>query len=75
MNVIKVTDEEYALILRYREEQYNKNRPDLEHPLSDCRHVGYCMEGDYCALNKGYGVGNHCWVQYGKECKGYEELD
>ena len=70
MNKISLSPEEISLIMKHRQEQYDKNRPDKNYQ-SPCQFVEYDMEGVHCQKGHGRGVGNHCWARFGKECKYY----
>ena len=62
--------EEKLMIYRYRQEQYDKNRP-LHNYTGSCKFITYDSDGDHCTKYCGRGVGNHCWAKYGYECKKY----
>ena len=69
---LTLSPEEVALVMKYRQEQYNKNRPDKSYS-SPCKYAEYDMEGVHCSKGYGRGVGCHCWARLGKECRFYEE--
>lgn len=70
---VNLTEEEFRLVMKHRAGTYNKweNRQNTD-ARDDCKHLTFDCDGDQCTLNKGYGVGNHCYVYSGKECDRYE---
>lgn len=69
---IDVSREELAMLMQHRKEQYDKNRPDHSYS-SECQHLNFDADGDFCEIGKGRGVNSHCWARIGKECPFYKK--